>query len=242
VLVVDLHGPRAAAVAAGIETAGGRAAPFTADVRQEAGTLSAIAEAEQRFGPVDLFFANAGIGCNGGEEVPDDDWLRVWEINVMPHVHAARALIPQWLDRGSGYLVTTASAAALLTTLESALYATTKSAALSFAEWISIKYGDKGIKVSCLCPQGVRTRMTMGDDMQGRHDEGREAQMAQLLAGGALLEPDDVATALTDAVAEERFLVLPHAEVGEYFRRKAGDYERWLAGMRRLRARTHVEQ
>lgn len=239
VLVVDQHADRTEKVAAAINAAGGVAAGFAADIRAEAGTLGAIAEARKRFGPVDLFFANAGIGVSGGEEVPDEDWLRIWEINLMSHVHAARALIPEWLERGSGYLVTTASAAALLTTLGSAPYAVTKSAALSFAEWISITYGERGVRVSCLCPQGVRTRMTMGEDLSG--DRSGEAGIAQLLASGAMLEPPQVAEIVHQAIVDEKFLILPHPEVATYFQRKATDYDRWLGGMRRLRTRSNAQ-
>ena len=239
VVVVDQHADRVSAVVAAITATGGSASGPAADIRLESGTVGAIAHARSAFGPVDLFFANAGIGVNGGEEVPDEDWLRIWEINLMAHVHAARALIPEWLERGSGYLVTTASAAALLTTLGSAPYAVTKSAALSFAEWISITYGDRGIGVSCLCPQGVVTRMTMGEDLSGAHSG--EAGIAQLLAGGAMLQPADVAEVVYQTIVAERFLILPHPEVATYFQRKAADYDRWLAGMRRLRAQTTAE-
>ena len=239
VVVVDQHADRVSAVVAAITATGGSASGTAADIRLESGTVDAIAHARSAFGPVDLFFANAGIGVNGGEEVPDEDWLRIWEINLMAHVHAARALIPEWLERGSGYLVTTASAAALLTTLGSAPYAVTKSAALSFAEWISITYGDRGIGVSCLCPQGVVTRMTMGEDLSGA--QSGEAGIAQLLAGGAMLPPADVAEVVYQTIVAEKFLILPHPEVATYFQRKAADYDRWLAGMRRLRAQTAVE-
>ena len=239
VVVVDQHKDRVAAVVAAILADGGAASGVAADIRQESGTTAAITHARTTFGPVDLFFANAGIGVNGGEEVPDDDWLRIWEINVMPHVHAARALVPEWLERGSGYLVTTASAAALLTTLGSAPYAVTKSAALSFAEWISITYGDRGIGVSCLCPQGVVTRMTMGEDLSG--ERSGDSGLAQLLAGGAMLQPADVAEAVYQTIVSGKFLILPHPEVATYFQRKAADYDRWLGGMRRLRAQTSVE-
>ena len=238
VLVVDQHADRVERVAAAINASGGVAAGYAADIRAESATAGAIAHARELWGPVDLFFANAGIGVGGGEEVPDEEWLRIWEINVMPHVHAARVLVPEWLESGAGYLVTTASAAALLTTLDSAAYAVTKSAALSFAEWISIKYGDRGIGVSCLCPQGVRTRMTMGEDLSG--DGVGDAGMAQLLASGAIMEPADVAEVVHQAIVDGTFLILPHPEVATYFQRKATDYERWLGGMRRLRARSEA--
>lgn len=233
VLVVDQFADRADAVAAAIGAAGGSAAAFTGDLRSEATTEAAIAEAERRWGPVDLFHANAGIGLDGGEQIPDEGWQKIWEINVLAHVHAARALVPGWLARGEGYLVTTASAAGLLTQLGSAPYAVTKHAALAFAEWLSITYAAHGIRVSCLCPQGVKTRMTLGEDLLGRDD----ASIRQVRAAGEMLDAGDVAAAVAKAVAEERFLILPHPEVATFFQRKASDYERWLGGMRRMQAR-----
>lgn len=235
VLVVDQFADRAEAVSSAIEAAAGagRAAAFAGDLRKEATTVAAIAEAERRWGPVDLFHANAGVGREGGEQLPDEAWLQVWEINVQAHIHAARALIPGWVARGEGYLVTTASAAGLLTQLGSAPYAVTKHAALAFAEWLAITYAEKGVRVSCLCPMGVATRMTMGEDFQGRDD----TMIRQVRAAGAMLEPRDVAEHVAQAVSDERFLVLPHPEVATFFQRKASDYDRWLNGMRRMQAR-----
>lgn len=180
-------------------------------------------------GQVDIFCSNAGIGVAGGQEAPDKDWQRSWEVNLMAHVYAARAVLPQMLARKEGYLVQTVSAAGLLTQIGSAPYAVTKHAALSFAEWLAITYGDQGIRVSALCPMGVRTNMLARAEFAGG---------AFLLEGA--LEPEQVADATIKAVAEERFLVLPHPEVAKFFQNKAADYDRWLKGMRKLQASTQM--
>lgn len=184
------------------------------------------ARAVERYGPVDLFCSNAGIHHPGGFEVPDADWERIWSVNVKAHIYAARAVVPAMLERGRGYLLHTVSAAGLLTQIGSAPYSVTKHAALAFAEWLSITYGDRGLKVSCLCPQGVRTDMLFHT----------APDHPSFLVEGAL-EPETVAEAAVDGLRDERFLILPHPEVAEYFLRKASDYERWLRGMRRLQAK-----
>ncbi|HKY06412.1 MAG TPA: SDR family oxidoreductase [Blastocatellia bacterium] len=196
------------------------------DVRRQSDIEKAVNGAEERFGPVDLFCSNAGIATDGGPEVSDEDWQQIWEINFMAHVYAARVVLPRMLKRGEGYLLQTASAAGLLSQIGSAPYSVTKHAAVSFAEWLAITYGERGIKVSCLCPQGVRTRML------------EEAEKGEFLREGAL-EPEEVARVVVEALAEERFLVLPHPEVAEYFQRKASDYDRWIRGMQRLQR--HIE-
>jgi NAD(P)-dependent dehydrogenase (short-subunit alcohol dehydrogenase family) len=175
-----------------------------------------------------LFCSNAGIGTGGGVETDNAAWQRTWDVNVMAHVYAARAVLPAMLERGEGYLLATASAAGLLTNLGAAPYSVTKHAALALAEWLAITHGDAGITVSCLCPQGVRTPMLLGglDQTAG----------AVVAAGGDLIEPEQVADAVIAGLAEERFLILPHPEVARYFQRKANDYDRWLAGMRKLQA------
>ena len=191
------------------------------DVADEAAVRALAAKA----GPIDLFCSNAGISIHGGLEVSDADWNRIWSINVQAHLFAARAVLPGMLARGGGYLLNTVSAAGLLTQIGSAPYAVTKHAALALAEWIAVEYGDQGIKVSWLCPQGVRTNMLLGAaDSAGN-----------FLVPGAI-EPETVADAVIAGLADERFLILPHPEVAEYFHRKASDYNRWLRGMRRLRA------
>jgi NAD(P)-dependent dehydrogenase (short-subunit alcohol dehydrogenase family) len=214
-----------AVVCADIETPAGDWPFVRADVAAEADVLRLVREVTERWGPIDLFCSNAGIGVQGGVETPDADWRRAWDVNVMAHVYAARALLPGMLARGQGYLLQTISAAGLLTQIGSAPYAVTKHAALALAEWLAVTYGDQGIKVSCLCPQGVRTRMLRNAEFGGG---------AFLL--DTALEPEAVAEAVVAGLADERFLILPHPEVAEYFRRKAGDYDRWLRGMRRLQA------
>ena len=193
------------------------------DVGIEADVVRLVEQAVTRFGPVDLFCSNAGIGLNGGPEVSNADWERIWQINVMAHVYAARAVLPEMLKRGEGYLLNTASAAGLLTQIGSAPYSVTKHAAVGFAEWLAVTYGDAGIRVSCLCPQGVRTNMLREAEESG----------TGFLTEGAL-DPEEVAEIVIAGLADERFLILPHPEVAEYLRRKAGDYDRWLRGMRRL--------
>src|SRR5499433_1873598 len=195
------------------------------DVANEADVIALVAKAKEAFGPIDLFCSNAGIGgVPGFEEVSNEDWRRIWEINVMAHIYAARAALPQMLERGSGYLLNTASAAGLLTQIGSAPYSVTKHAAVSFAEWLAITYGDRGIKVSCLCPQGVRTALLKSAVEQG--------SSAFLLEG--VIDPEDVAESVIKALDKEKFLTLPHPEVAKYFQNKANDYDRWLGGMRRL--------
>lgn len=195
------------------------------DVANEADIIALVAKANKAFGSVDLFCSNAGIGgIPGFEQVTNEAWQNIWEVNVMAHIFAARAVLPQMLERGGGYLLNTASAAGLLTQIGSAPYSVTKHAAVAFAEWLSITYGDRGIKVSCLCPQGVKTNLLMSS---------AEAGAAGFLLAGAI-EPEDAAEAVVRGLAEEKFLILPHPEVAEYFQRKANDYDRWLRGMRRL--------
>jgi NAD(P)-dependent dehydrogenase (short-subunit alcohol dehydrogenase family) len=199
------------------------------DVSREADIVALVAQATEANGPIDLFCSNAGIAVGGGPEASDEDWDRIWQINVMAHVYAARAVLPDMLARGEGYLLNTASAAGLLTNLGALPYSVTKHAAVALAEWMSITYGDRGIRVSCLCPQGVRTSMLMAglDDTSG----------AAVLASGEMLEPEDVAEAVVAGIRAERFLILPHPEVATYLAHKGADPERWLAGMRRLQAR-----
>jgi NAD(P)-dependent dehydrogenase (short-subunit alcohol dehydrogenase family) len=201
------------------------AVPAPCDVTDPAAVAGLVESVERDHGAIDLFCSNAGVAIPGGPEQADDLWRLSIDVNVMAHVYAARALVPRMLARGGGYLLQTASAAGLLTQLGSAPYSVSKHAALALAEWLAITYGDQGLKVSVLAPQAVRTAMTAG------------------VAGGGvagvdgMLEPDDVAAAVVEGLADERFLILPHPQVLEYFRRKAADYDRWLAGMRRLQSR-----
>lgn len=218
VVVADIDSAGAEAVA---KLVGGLG--VQTDVAVESDVKRLVSRAVDAYGKVDLFCSNAGIFVPGGEEVLDADWRRILDVNVMAHVYAARAVIPAMLARREGYFLSTVSAAGLLSQVGSAPYAVTKHAALAFSEWLSITYGDRGLRVSCLCPQGVRTPM-LGDP-----------NTPSFLHDGAI-EPEAVADAAVKGVREERFLVLPHPEVATYFSRKASDYERWLRGMRRLNA------
>jgi len=201
---------------------------LAADVARESDVVSAVETTVTRFGPIDLLVSNAGVGTGGGVETPNEAWQEIWEINLMAHVYGARAVLPGMIARGEGYLLNTASAAGLLTNLGAAPYSVTKHAAVALAEWLAITHGDQGIKVSCLCPQGVRTNMLLAgaDDTAG----------AVVLAQGAI-EPAEVAEAVVRGLAAETFLILPHPEVLTHFQRKAGDYDRWLGGMRKLQRR-----
>lgn len=191
-----------------------------------------IAAAENNFGPVDLFFANAGIGGEPGIGENDDEWQRILDINLLAHIRAARILLPGWIERGSGYFVSTASAAGLLTQIAAAPYSVTKHAAVGFSEWLSVTYGDQGIRVSCICPMGVNT--DIHNNALASDDEASQLGANVVAKAGNVLEPEDVAAITLAAIEEETFLVLPHPEVLEYYRRKGSDYDRWLDGMRRL--------
>lgn len=221
VVVADIDAEKAQQVASGI---GGLA--VETDVSVEAEVVRLAEKATAAYGPIDLFCSNAGIALRGGIETADDAWEHIWGVNVMAHVYAARAVVPGMLVRGHGYLMHTASAAGLLSQIGSAPYSVTKHAAVAFAEWLSIRYGDAGLLVSCLCPQGVRTRMIA---------DAKEGIAAMLLENA--IEPEAVADAVIAGLARESFLILPHPEVADYFRRKADDYDRWLRGMRRLQAK-----
>ena len=191
------------------------------DVSSEEAVRELAARSESRHGRIDVFCSNAGLARLGDEHTPNEDWQRNWDVHVMAHVYAARAVIPGMLERGSGYLLNTSSAAGLLTHIHSATYAVTKHAAVAFAEFLSIRYGNKGIRVSVLCPQAVRTAMTAG----------QEAGVASV---DGMIEPEEVAECVVDTMDREEFLILPHAVVRDYVKRKAGDHDRWLGGMRRL--------
>ncbi len=216
VAVADLDGKGAAAVA---DEIGG--SHHQVDVSKEADIQGLIDTTERDFGPIALFCSNAGIGIGRGIDAPDDAWQKIWEVNLMSHVYAARNLIPRMVKRGGGYLLNTASAAGLLSQIGSVTYAVTKHAAVALAEWLSITHGHEGIKVSVLCPQAVRTAMTAGNPDGVASVDG-------------MLEPEQVVDAVVETLDQERFLVLPHPEVLNYMRRKTADYDRWLSGMRRL--------
>jgi NAD(P)-dependent dehydrogenase (short-subunit alcohol dehydrogenase family) len=228
VVVADLDDEGAERVAKEI---GAQAIGVRVDVGVEADNQALIDAAEQRFGPVDLFAANAGIG---GGMMMEEGFEAAFAVNAMAHVYAARRLVPGWLERGEGYFLSTASAAGLLSQIGSAQYAMSKHAAVAFAEWLSITYGDRGVRVSCLCPMGVNTPLLYGGQDSGT-EAGRAATSA-VTSAGAVLEPEQVADIVVDAVGDERFLVLPHPEVLTFFQRKGSDYDRWIGGMRRLQA------
>ena len=218
VAIADLDGTAAAQVAKEINGSSMRV-----DVRSESSILEFI-DATERLGPIDLFCSNAGIAVGRGVETPNDTWQTIWEVNLMAHVYAARHLVPRMIARGGGYLLNTASAAGLLSQIGSATYAVTKHGAVALAEWIAITHGHQGIKVSVLCPQAVRTDMIAGH-------EGHVASV------DGVMEPEQVAEAVVQGLALEKFLILPHPEVAEYVQRKAADRDRWIAGMNRLHQR-----
>lgn len=226
VVVADIDAEGAAAVAA---DAGGLAVP--GDVAVAADIERVVTETLGAHGRIDLFCSNAGLlhgvtpsppGTAVGVEAPDAAWERLWRVNCMAHVYAARAVLPTMLERGEGYLLATSSAAGLLTMPGNAPYSVTKHGVVALAEWLAVTYGDAGIRVSCLCPEGVRTDMLA-------------SAPGSFLEAGAI-DPAEVADAVVEGLASERFLILPHPRVAEYFLRKASDYDRWLAGMRRLQA------
>lgn len=224
VVIADLDSDGAQRVA---DEIGAAALAVRCDVSREADIQALVAAARQRFGPVDVYFSNAGIlGPVGGFELDDALWDKMWQIHGMAHVWAARAVVPQMIERGGGYFFVTASAAGLLNIVESAPYGVTKHAALAFAEWLRIAYGRRGLRVSCLCPQAVRSAM-LGDTDGGSagHD--------------GVLSPEQVADEVIATMRDERFLALPHPQVAQYFLAKAQDYDRWLGAMQKIHA-AHV--
>ena len=229
VVVNDLDPEAAAAVAAEI---GGT--PVPADCASDEGVRHLVERATAELGRIDVFMANAGIDGAGGPDslaTADPVWERVIDTNVMAHVRAARALVPGWLETGGGRFVVTASAAGLLTMIGSAPYSVTKHAAVAFAEWLSVTYGDRGVTVQAICPQGVQTRMLE-----------EAGPLQDLLSRDAALTPDQVAEAWIASLADDRFLVLPHPEVAGYYAARAADTDRWLAGMRRLQQKVDRAQ
>lgn len=195
---------------------------YEIDVANEAANRDMVEYVENSHGPVDLFCANAGYAVVGDEQADAQEWDRMWRVNLMSHVHAAKALIPSWVARGEGYFLSTASAAGLLTNLKAAQYSVTKHAAVAFAEWLAITYGDAGVRVSCLCPQFVETPLLTG------------AEEFKALGGDHVLTPAEVADAVVAGLESETFLILPHPEVETFFQNKANDYDRWIGGMRKL--------
>jgi NAD(P)-dependent dehydrogenase (short-subunit alcohol dehydrogenase family) len=225
VVVADVNLERAQDVAHGI---GAGALALRCDVSRESDIQALVQQARERFGRIDVYCSNAGIlGSLGGIELEDALWEKMWQIHGMAHIWAARAVLPEMLERGEGYFLVTASAAGLLNIVESAPYGVTKHAAVAVAEWLRIAYGRKGIRVSCLCPQSVQTDMT------------RDGTGSAGING--VLTPAQVAEVVLQTIREERFLALPHPEVAQYFLNKGQDYDRWLGGMQKLYAR-HMER
>lgn len=224
VVVADVNLERAQGVARAI---GPQALALACDVSREADIQALVAATRERFGRIDIYFSNAGIlGRMGGIELEDALWDKMWQIHGMAHVWAARAVVPEMVQRGEGYFLVTASAAGLLNIVESAPYGVTKHAAVAIAEWLRIAYGRKGVRVSCLCPQSVQTDMT------------RDGTGSAGING--VLTPDQVADVVVQTMRDERFLALPHPEVAKYFQAKGADYDRWLGGMQKLYAQ-HME-
>lgn len=221
VVVNDLDAAAAREVA---EEVGGLAAP--GDASTAGGVAALLTRAVGHLGAVDVYCANAGVAPVGGPEAGEDAWERAWQVNVMAHVRASRLLLPAWLERGSGRFVATVSAAGLLTMLGSAPYSASKHAALAYAEWLSATYGHRGVVVQCLCPQGVRTRML---------DE--TGSVGDLVLRDDALDPEQVAETLWEGLHDDRFLVLPHPQVRDFYAARATDVDRWLSGMRRLQRR-----
>ena len=234
VVVADTNAAGAAGVADELNARRpGSAMALTSDISTEAGNRELIAATEERFGPIDLFFANAGVGGGTDLETPQSEWRNAFAVNIEAHVFAAQLLVPGWVDRGYGYFCSTASAAGLLTQIGSWPYSVTKHAAVGFAEWLSVTYGDRGVRVSCLCPMGVNTNMLSSPTSSiGSNTAGDVVR-----AAGAVLEPEDVAEVVLAGITDERFLFLPHPEVLTFWQRKTTDYDRWLGGMRRLQSR-----
>lgn len=218
VAISDLSAPEDTAKAIG-------ASAFTCDVSDESQIQDFISKAEKANGPVDIFVANAGVGYGDvrtAAGASNDSWESSWQINVMQSVYAARALLPNWIERGQGRLIVTASAAGLMAQIGSASYTATKHAVEAFAEQVAFEHANDGVKVNCICPQYVRTNMTKGFSMAENSPDG-------------FLEPSDVANALKSAIQADKFLVLPHAVVGEYFKHRAADVDGYIAGMGRLK-------
>ncbi|MBN1380870.1 MAG: SDR family oxidoreductase [Deltaproteobacteria bacterium] len=223
VVVADINEPAAKAVADDINGMG-----ILCDITKEDDIIRLVRFTEETYGTIDLFCSNAGIVAIGGVECPNDQWQRIWEINVLAHVLVGRAVIPGMIERGGGAIMITASAAGLLSQIGSLPYSVTKHAAVGLAENLSITYGDQGIKVFALCPQAVRTAMIATET---------GGPAGGVAAVDGLMEPEQVAEAVIEGLKREEFLILPHAEVKTYMQRKTADYDRWLQGMRRLQAR-----
>ena len=235
VVVADLEAEAASTVATAID-----GIAHVIDVSDEAAVQALVENTEREVGPIDLFVSNAGVGHGdadgnaaskaGGMNPVEDRWEQCWNINVMAHVYAARALLPRMIERGGGYLVNVASAAGLLSQVGDAAYSASKHAAVAFAESLAITHGEQGVRVSVVCPQAVATRMIGIEDDAETWDGGFGGNDVD-----GILAPDDVADCIVDGIDAGRFMILPHPQVATYFQRKSSDYDRWIAGMQRFR-------
>ncbi|CAN3127711.1 SDR family NAD(P)-dependent oxidoreductase [Mycobacterium sp. smrl_JER01] len=230
VVVGDLDEAAAHATATAIRDAGGAAAALRADAADSTDIEALITLAGREFTPVDIYVANAGIIGKTGLAT-ESDWDAVLNVNLRSHIRAARLVVPHWQSRGSGYFVSVASAAGLLTQLGAAGYAVSKHAAVGFAEWLAITYGDDGIGVSCVCPLGVDTPLLQA--VRSTDDPDARLGASSIDHSAGVITAADVAAATIEAMREDRFLVLPHPELLEMYRHKGGDYDRWISGMRR---------
>src|SRR4051812_40025378 len=231
VVAADLDGPGVERLS---EELGGAVEARELDVSDEAATRLLVDEIESTIGPIDVWFANAGLATGGGPEAPDDVWDRQWRINVMSHVYAIRALLPGWTERGGGHLVTTASMAGILSSLGDCAYATTKHAAVGLAEWLAFTYGGQGVKVSCVCPGAVDTAMLRAGA------GGDAAKASAVIGGGDVLSAGQAAERILDGLAEDRFLILTHPEMHDFVVGKAQDPDRWVRGMGKLWTRAQA--
>lgn len=232
VVATDLDGAGVERLSA--ELGGEAVVPRVLDVADEEATRALVAEVDGEIGPIDVWFANAGLATGGGPEALDEVWDRQWRINVLSHVYATRALLPGWLERGDGHLVTTASMAGILSSLNDCAYASTKHAAVGFAEWLAFTYASRGIKVSCICPGAVDTAMLRAGA------GGDAAKASAVIGGGDVLAPDEAVQRIMAALDEDRFLIYTHPEMQEYVVGKAQDHDRWVRGMARLWSRAQA--
>jgi NAD(P)-dependent dehydrogenase (short-subunit alcohol dehydrogenase family) len=232
VIAADLD--RAGVERLSVELGGALVPPRTLDVTDEQATRALVEDIEANVGPIDIWFANAGLATGSGPDAPDEDWDRQWRVNVMSHVYASRALLPGWIERGEGHLVTTASMAGILTAVGDAAYSATKHAAVGFAEWLAFTYGGQGVRVSCICPGAVDTAMLRAGG------EGDAAKASAVIGGGDVLAPEQAAERVLDALGEDRFLILTHPEMHDFAVGKAQDPERWVRGMTKLWARAQA--
>jgi NAD(P)-dependent dehydrogenase (short-subunit alcohol dehydrogenase family) len=216
------------------EVGAGHVLPRVLDVADEQATRALIEDISGTVGPIDVWFANAGVATGSGPDAPDEDWELQWRVNVMSHVYAARALLPGWTERGDGHLVTTASMAGILTTVGDAAYSATKHAAVGFAEWLAFTYAGSGVRVSCICPGAVDTAMLRSGA------DGDAAKASAVIGGGDPLAPEQAVERILEGLKQDLFLILTHPEMHDFVVGKAEDPERWVRGMTKLWARAQV--